>query len=132
MGLLDNLLNTVAGGGAAKNTDAIGGIVEMLNHPQVGGVQGLVGKFAQGNMGHILDSWVSTGKNKAVNANQISSLLGSDVVAQFAKKLGISPAAAEGQIAKYLPLIIDKLTPDGKMPSSNNLNVQDILGKFLK
>jgi uncharacterized protein YidB (DUF937 family) len=80
-----------------------------------------------------VDSWISTGKNKPVKTSQLSNVLSSDVVSQIAAKLGISNTAALGMVAKFLPQIVDKLTPDGKITQqSSGVNVQDILSQILK
>lgn len=133
MGLLDVLLGKPA---TVKKTDqgAVGGILDMLNDQKVGGLEGLTGKLAQAGLGNIVNSWIGTGKNKSVSASQLNNILGSDMVAQLASKLGVSQGAAASKLAKLLPLIIDKLTPDGKVnPSAaQSINVQDILGKLLK
>jgi uncharacterized protein YidB (DUF937 family) len=131
MGLLDSLLGRA---GSVKPTDhgAISSIFDLINNPKVGGLDGLLGKMTQGGLGNIANSWIGTGKNKSVKSGQLTNILGSDVVAQIASKLGVSNAAAAGKLAKFLPLIVDKLTPDGKIPSGQSVNVQDILGKLLK
>lgn len=132
MGLLGNLLQTF--GGTAKagaKKDALGSIIDLINSQ--GGADQIVGKLKQGGLDSIVDSWIGTGKNKAVKSNQISNILGSDMVKQLASKLGISESAASSKIAQYLPLIIDKLTPDGKASSlGKGINVQDILSILLK
>jgi uncharacterized protein YidB (DUF937 family) len=132
MGLLDTLLGKAA---TVKETDqgAIGGILDMINDQKVGGLEGLTGKLTQAGLGSIVNSWISTGKNKSVKSSQLNNILGSDLVAQLASKLGVSQGAAVSKLAKFLPLIIDKLTPDGKVDSSaKSVNVQDLLGKLLK
>ncbi len=132
MGLLGNLLQTFGGGvKTGANKDAIGSIIDLINNQ--GGADQIVGKLKQGGLGNIVDSWIGTGKNKAVKSNQISNILGNDVVKQLASKLGVSESAAASKIAQYLPLIIDKLTPDGKASSlGKGINVQDIIGILLK
>lgn len=132
MGLLGNLLQTL-GGTAKSGADhgALGSIMELINSQ--GGVDGVVGKLKKGGLENIVDSWIGTGKNKAVKSEQISKILGSDVVKQLAAKLGISPATAAAKLSQYLPQIIDKLTPDGKQSSlPKNINIQDVIGMFLK
>jgi len=55
------------------------------------------------------------------------------MVKNLAAKLGVPPAMALKMLAKHLPGIIDKLTPDGKVPSgTKNINGQDILGKLIR
>ncbi|QLQ12585.1 MAG: hypothetical protein HZY74_03810 [Brevundimonas sp.] len=55
-----------------------------------GGVQGLLERLQSHGMGAEADSWVSTGPNQMLSAEQIGSALGSGPVADFAQKLGIS------------------------------------------
>lgn len=134
MGLLGNLFkkagSSVAGTGADTNT--ISSIFELINHQQVGGLESLVGKMTSGGLGNIVNSWVGTGKNETVNPGQIHEVLGSEVVGQVASKLGISQEAASEKIATFLPTIIDKLTPNGKIEAtSQTMNVKDILSNFL-
>ncbi len=132
MGLLGNLLQTL-GGTSKSGADqgALGSIMELINSQ--GGADGIVGKLKKGGLENIVDSWIGTGKNKAVKSEQISKILGSDVVKQLAAKLGISPATAAATLSKYLPQIIDKLTPDGKASSlPKNIDIQDVIGMFLK
>lgn len=134
MGLLGNLLNSVISNKSGMKLDpnTVSSVLELLNNNKVGGLEGLVGKLAQGGLGNIVDSWVSTGKNKSVSSNQLSNVLGSDVVGQLASKLGMSNSAAAGTLAKVLPNIVDKLTPNGKIDSSSqSANIQDLLSKFL-
>jgi uncharacterized protein YidB (DUF937 family) len=55
------------------------------------------------------------GENESVSSNQIQNALGSDQVKALAAKMGIDPAQASGFLAEYLPKIVDKLTPAGKI-----------------
>jgi len=136
MGLLDSLLNMAAGSTKAtkSNQNAVSTIMEVLiQNKQSGGLDGLIGTLTKGGLGNVVDSWISTGKNKSVKTSQLNNVLSGDLVSQIASRLGISNTAALGMVAKFLPLIIDKLTPDGKVTAqSSAVNVQDILGKILK
>jgi uncharacterized protein YidB (DUF937 family) len=82
---------------------------------QNGGLQGLAGKFAQNGQGHVFQSWVGTGENQPVSANEIQQVLGSEQVTAIANRMGVDPAVAAGFLAEYLPKIVDKLTPAGKI-----------------
>ena len=55
------------------------------------------------------------GENETISANQIQNVLGSDQVNALAAKMGIDPAQASHFLAEYLPKIVDKLTPAGKV-----------------
>jgi len=113
MGLLDGLLGGGAEGAGGEAMSAIGGLLQ--NHE--GGLGGLVGAFEQGGLGEVAKSWVGTGENLPISADQIQSVLGSGMVAQFAQKLGIDPQQAAAQLAQILPQVVDQLTPGGQVPA---------------
>ncbi len=135
MGLLDSLMKMA--GGTAKtaesNQNAVTSILDMLvTNKQSGGLDGIVGKLTKAGLGDAVDSWISTGKNKTVKSGQLGKALGSDIISQLASKLGVSNSSAAAMLARLLPQIIDKLTPDGKTSSAKQVNVQDILSQILK
>lgn len=124
MGLLDQLLGALGGGseeGAGGLLGALGPLIE-----QQGGIGGLVEKFQQGGLAEIAQSWVSTGQNLPISAEQIQAVLGSDTVAQFASQLGIEPQQAAGQISEVLPQLIDQMTPNGELPQSGDALAQTL------
>jgi uncharacterized protein YidB (DUF937 family) len=55
------------------------------------------------------------GENETISANQIQNALGSDQVNALAAKMGVDPGQASNFLAEYLPKIVDKLTPTGKV-----------------
>jgi len=115
MGLLDSILGAVTGktegsGGAAQLIGVLGGLLA-----QSGGLQGLANKFAQSGQGNAFQSWVGMGENEAISSNQVQNALGSEQVNALAAKMGIDPAQASNFLAEYLPKIVDKLTPAGKI-----------------
>jgi uncharacterized protein YidB (DUF937 family) len=115
MGLLDSILGAVTGkpddsGGAAQLIGVLGGLLA-----QSGGLQGLANKFAQSGQGNAFQSWVGMGENEGISSNQIQNALGSEQVNALAAKMGIDPAQASSFLAEYLPKVVDKLTPAGKI-----------------
>ena len=115
MGLLDSIL-----GAASGKTDATGeanplmGIISGLL-AQSGGLQGLASKFAQSGQGNAFQSWVGMGENQPVSSGQVQSAIGSDQISAIASRMGVDPAMASNFLAEYLPKIVDKLTPAGKI-----------------
>jgi len=115
MGLFDSILGAVSGktegsGGAAQLIGVLGGLLA-----QSGGLEGLANKFAQSGQGSAFQSWVGVGENQPISNNQIQNVLGSEQVNALAAKMGIDPAQASNFLAEYLPKIVDKLTPGGKI-----------------
>ena len=121
MGMLDSILGAVAGkaestGGAAALVGIVGGLLQ-----QNGGLQGLANKFAQSGAAGAFSSWVGMGENQPISGNQIQNALGSEQVKALASKMGIDPALASNLLAEYLPKVVDKLTPQGKVdPNANH------------
>ena len=81
-----------------------------------GGLANLVNICHQKGLGDIVNSWISTGPNLPITAEQIRSVLGSSEVQALAAKAGIDPSKVSAAIAQILPHLVDKATPNGRMP----------------
>ncbi len=129
MGFLDNVLNGLG-------DDAAGGLGDLLKGQ--GGVGGLAEKFGQAGLGDVVGSWVGKGANASVSPEQIAAVLGSGPLADFARKLGVSPEQASETLAGLLPEAIDRLTPGGQIDGADDLlaklpgGVGGMIGGFLK
>jgi uncharacterized protein YidB (DUF937 family) len=135
MGLLDGLLGSVLGNvmGGAQQGGGAGGLASVLggllsNDGGQGGLGGLVGKFEQAGLGNVVSSWIGSGQNLPISADQLQNVLGSDAVAGIAAKLGINPGDALGQLSTMLPGLVDKLTPSGQAPAGGLGNMGDLAG----
>jgi uncharacterized protein YidB (DUF937 family) len=125
MGLFDDLLRNALGSEARdpenQSRGLVEGLVAMLQEPQVGGIEGLSRSFEQRGLGSEVASWIGTGQNRPVTPEQVNQALGSQRVESLASRLGLGKAAGAAAIAALLPVLIDKLTPDGKAPSTASL-----------
>ncbi len=119
MGLLDALAGQVLGSlgkdAQPHHEGMINDVVGMLAGGQGGGLGGLVKAFQSQGLGDVASSWVSTGQNMPVSPQQIQSVLGNDMVRQLAGKMGLPADAIASQLATVLPVIVDKMTPGGKI-----------------
>lgn len=106
MGLLDGVMGGVVG---ALVTDV------LQKH---GGVQGVVQQFEAQGFGPTVRSWVGTGTNLPITADQLHQVLGSDLVQQLAAKTGLSVPELTQHLAKILPQAVDHMTPDGVIPKT--------------
>ena len=70
----------------------------------------LVGGLSQNGLGEIVGSWLGNGENRSISMDQISDLLGSDKVSEFASQLGLSDDSAKNALAEALPEVVDKAT----------------------
>ena len=134
MGLLDSILGAMSGKSDASDKAAplIGVLSGLLT--QSGGLQGLANKFSQSGQGNTFSSWVGMGENQPVSGNQVQNALGSDQVSALAAKMGVDPAQASHFLAEYLPKIVDKLTPAGKVDpnADHQQGLADLLPSLLQ
>nr|WP_312083533.1 YidB family protein [Brevundimonas sp.] len=129
MGFLDNVVNGLG-------QDAAGGLGDLLKSQ--GGVGGLAEKFGQAGLGDVVGSWVGSGANAGVTAEQIAAVIGHGPLADIAAKMGVSPQQAGETLAGLLPEAIDRLTPGGQIDGADDLlaklpgGIGDMIGGFLK
>lgn len=130
MGLLDSVVGALAGGQGGGNNGLVDVVMQLINN-QPGGLGGVVQSFQQGGLGEVVNSWVSTGQNMPVSAEQLQAVLGGGQLQNIAAQLGVSPEQASGSLAELLPQVVDKLTPDGQLPQGGDLLAQgmDLLKK---
>ena len=110
MGLLDGLLGSVLGNGAAASL--VEGFIQ-----QHGGVAGVVQQLQASGLGAHAQSWVGNGANMPISADQLSQVFGSSpALQQLAQKAGIDPQAVLGQLSQLLPEAVNQATPGGVVP----------------
>ncbi len=137
MGLLDALLSGMAGqstGGAEGANPMLQILLQMLASGQqggnmssgmsgagmggLGGLGALIEQFQRAGMGQQVDSWISTGQNMPINADQLSQVFGRGQLQEMAQSSGMDVGQLSGGLAEMLPQLIDQLTPGGQMPAA--------------
>ena len=138
MGLLDGLMGSLMGGGQQGGQPGGNPLLQiamqmLANKGDTGGagLGGLMNSLQNAGMGDHLKSWIGTGENMPISGDQLTSALGSDKIRDIASQLGMSNGDVSGGLASMLPQIIDKLSPNGKLPGDHNM-LQDALAGFLK
>ena len=115
-------------GGALLNV-----VLGMLgNDAPGGGLASIVQQFQRGGLGDVVQSWISSGQNLPVSADQISNVLGNEKIDDMAQQLGLDPGDLAGQLSQLLPQVVDQLTPSGQVPQGGLGNAGDLLGQLLR
>jgi uncharacterized protein YidB (DUF937 family) len=83
------------------------------------GVSELVERFRQNGQGAVADSWVVTGPNTDITEVQLENALGPDLIDRLTRKTGLSRETLLSRLAGILPEAVDKLTPEGRIPSNH-------------
>ncbi len=145
MGLLDSVLGSAMGalqgggqaGGSAMLMQVIGALLQGQGGGAggalggLGGLGGLLQQLQQGGLGEAAQSWVSTGQNLPVSADQLQSALGADRIDALAQQVGLPAGDLSSQLAQYLPQVVDQLTPGGQLPDGAGADLGDLLGNVL-
>ncbi|MGL3105958.1 YidB family protein [Bradyrhizobium sp. BR 1432] len=112
-GGLSDLLKGGLGGllaGGAAGTVLSGGLGDLLNQLQ------------QSGHGDTANSWVGKGENKPIAPGDLASALGADQIDSLSAQSGLSREELLSGLSQYLPQVIDHLTPDGRLPTENELS----------
>jgi uncharacterized protein YidB (DUF937 family) len=129
-GILGNLTGQHPGTGNANDNDSggLGGLLGGLFGGQNagGGISGaigdLIGRFSDNGHGDAARSWVETGPNREVGPNDLEEALGEDTLAELGQKTGLSRQELVARLSKVLPSAVDKLTPEGRLPTPDEEN----------
>ena len=102
--LLKGGLGGLLAGGAA------GGVIS-------GGLNDLLRQFQQSGHGEAANSWVSQGPNKQISSGDLASALGGDQIDNLMSQSGLSRQELLDGLSRYLPDVVNHLTPDGRLPT---------------
>jgi uncharacterized protein YidB (DUF937 family) len=128
-GQLQSVISAAASGLGGGSQAQAGGLVSAVLAllQQQGGMGAVLDQFRRNGMAQQADSWVSTGQNQAVSAEQVQQALGASSLGNIASQLGISQGQAGSALAQVLPELINQLTPQGRLPD----NQMDVIGQVL-
>ena len=116
-GILGNILGSLLGGGNSGAAQAGAGnlLSQVIN--AAGGPAGILQKFQQAGLGDKVQSWIGTGHNLPISADQISQVFPPAQMDAWAQQHGLPAGAASQILAHFLPQAVDATTPDGTVPS---------------
>ena len=95
------------------------------SHPEagglLGGLGGLLEKFQQSGHGDVAKSWVGSGQNQPIPPGSLGSALGPSIIKTLSEKTGLSEQEVTAHLSQLLPGLVDKLTPQGRLPTHEEL-----------
>lgn len=115
MGLFDQLITLAAG----DKMNQFQSVIQWID--EQGGLAGVANKFNQQGLGNIIQSWISNSDNLPVSISQLIQVFGDLDIQKLAKSVGYDSQETVELIAKYLPKLINKATPDGVIPDHVDL-----------
>jgi uncharacterized protein YidB (DUF937 family) len=116
MGLFDSIANAAKGAMGQAEAAALPGMLnQMMGGGDQGGLSAITSKLEQAGLGDQVKSWIGSGPNLPVSADQIRDVLGNDQVKALASKFGIPIDDLAKMVADKLPGLVDSASPDGQL-----------------
>jgi uncharacterized protein YidB (DUF937 family) len=111
-----------AGTAADPNRPTTGGLGGVLGGGGLGaGLKDLLDRFRQSGHEEKAQSWVSTGANRPIAPHELEQTLGAERIQWLMEQTGLPKDQLLAGLSNELPEAIDKLTPDGQVPSDEEL-----------
>jgi uncharacterized protein YidB (DUF937 family) len=108
-------------GDAAPGGTAPGGTAAATDGGLLSGLGGLLDRFQQNGQGNVVNSWIGSGQNQPISPAQLGSALGPDVISALAQRTGLPQEQITAELSRILPGVVDKLTPNGRLPTQAEL-----------
>ncbi|OSJ16649.1 MULTISPECIES: YidB family protein [Bradyrhizobium] len=86
-----------------------------------GGLGDLLNQLQQGGHGDTANTWVGKGENKAIAPGDLANALGADQIESLSAQSGLSRDELLSGLSQYLPQVVDHLTPDGRLPTEQEI-----------
>jgi uncharacterized protein YidB (DUF937 family) len=119
VGFLDNLISAAgqhSGIDPQQHSSLAQAALEMLGNRS--GITHMQNQASSQGIGDIVQSWIGTGQNQPIAPDQVQGVVGQDMLNQLASRVGIPPAIASAALSHILPMLVDKLTPNGEIPKA--------------
>ena len=132
MGLLDDVVGAALGkSGSGLSSPIAMALMALLasrmsasaQTPQgsLGGLGALIDRFRNNGFEDAINSWIGTGQNQAISPGQLRQALGQETVEDLSQRTGLPHGDLLSQLANILPGVVDRLTPNGRLPSDAEL-----------
>lgn len=111
--------------GSATTSGAPGGLAGALTGGGLAaGLKDLLDRFRQTGHEEKAQSWVSTGANRPIDARELEEALGAERIQWLMEQTGLPKDQLLAGLSTELPGTIDKLTPNGQVPTDSELDRQ--------
>jgi uncharacterized protein YidB (DUF937 family) len=85
----------------------------------------LVDRFKAAGQGDAADSWVSDKANTPLGVDALEAALGVETLTELAQKTGLSQAEILLRLNVALPDVVNRFTPDGRLPTESEVQARD-------
>jgi uncharacterized protein YidB (DUF937 family) len=87
-----------------------------------GGLKDLLDRFRQSGQEDKAQSWVAKGANKPIAPQELEQTLGEERIQWLMEQTGLPREELLSGLSRELPDAVDELTPDGRVPTDEELS----------
>jgi uncharacterized protein YidB (DUF937 family) len=125
-----------AGGGTQDPLGGVlGGLADMFSGKQspgnvlTGGLGDLMDSFRKSGQSDTADSWVKMGvPTRGLSSAEVERAVGADNIEELSRRIGISRNELLDRLATAIPDAVDRATPNGEYPASDDDIRRRVLG----
>jgi uncharacterized protein YidB (DUF937 family) len=123
-GMLGNALGGSSGGLGDLLKGGLGGLLAGGAAGSVlsGGLGDLLNQLNEKGQGDVANSWIGTGPNKVISANDLASALSPEEINAVMQQTGLSRGELLEGLAQNLPEAVNQMTPEGRLPSQKEIS----------
>jgi uncharacterized protein YidB (DUF937 family) len=118
MGLTDTLTGLLRSTGVPDKY--VNSVTKMMEDGSIS-LQKFKARAEKGGFSDIFDSWVGKGENKPITADQVKQAADPENLQRIADDAGVSVDEAAEELSKAMPEVVDKLSPEGELPSDDTI-----------
>ena len=113
-------------GSGASGGGVLSNLGDFFGGPGAGatltnGLNDLIKNFQQAGQGQTAQSWVDKGPNKPIEPVDLEEALGPEKIEWLMKQTGMSREELIKELSRELPVVVDKLTPVGRLPTEREV-----------
>ena len=123
--MIDDARQTRPGDSAATQPGFLSGITDLFRAGANGGatlssgLADLVNRFTNPGHDSTAQSWVATGPNDHLKGDDITHAIGDETLDELVAKTGLPRAELIRRLTVAVPEVVNKLTPDGRLPTDH-------------
>jgi uncharacterized protein YidB (DUF937 family) len=100
-------------------TELIGAILAMLKEH---GLNNFIEVLRSKGLEGLVQSWIGTGPNDPVTGEELAATLEPEQIDKLSRESGVPASEVPSMLARILPSLVDKLTPNGKIEGGSALD----------
>jgi len=106
-------------GGLSGAAGGLGGL--LAGGALSGGIKDLMDRFRKTGQEQKAQSWVSSGANQAIAPSELEQVLGEERISWLVEASGMPRDQLLAKLSGELPAAVDELTPDGRLPTDEEV-----------